>query len=278
MLAVSIGSLGVPFLTPAIASSVVLRTIDRLTPNPAKAALAQLRSLVTTQGIPTIVDALGLPTGPHTPPSFATDTAALNRAAKSVVKITGNAYACGQSQSGSGWIVAHDRILTNAHVVAGVSQPVVEVAGLGAVNGRVVYFDPVGDLAIIAAPGIDSPALTLSTTLPAGSLAVAEGFPFGGPYTALPAKVLSIDTVKVADIYGHNGADREIYALDANVQQGDSGGPLLTRAGQVVGVVFAKSATAHNIGYALTMASVAPLASKASTLTNRVSSGTCTKG
>ncbi len=274
-LATGLGSLGVPFLSPAIGSSLVLRTIDSLTPDPVKALLAQLRSAVAEEGLPRIVGALGGPTAPPRLPDASTDTPALTAAARSVVRITGVAYACGQSQSGSGFVVAEDRVVTNAHVVAGVAQPVIEIPGRAAQTGTIVYFDPVDDLAVIAVEGLEAPPLDLSTTLPAGSAAVTDGFPLGGPFESRSATVLSVAVIPVDDIYGRSRSTREVYSLAARVQQGDSGGPVLDPAGGVVGVVFARNLDTVNLGYALTMAELSPVADRAPSLGGAVSSGGC---
>jgi len=277
-LSVSVASLGVPFVSPAIASSGVLRSINDLTPDPAKAFLAQLRSTVTEESLPRIVEALGAPTVAPTLPEAVADTPALQRAAQSVVRITGNAYACGQSQSGSGFVVADDRIVTNAHVVAGVGEPVVEVPGDGAHTATIVYFDPVVDLAVLRVDDLDAAAIGLTGTLPQGSMAVANGYPFGGPFVSLPAEVLSVGTANINNIYGADPAPRNIYTLAADVQQGDSGGPLLSTDGEVAGVVFAKAESTANLGYAITMEGLQPVADAAAGMTAPVSSGDCISG
>jgi S1-C subfamily serine protease len=202
----------------------------------------------------------------------------LNAAALSVVRITGNAYACGQSQSGSGFVIAGDRVMTNAHVVAGVSHPVVDVHNGPALQSTVVYFDPTGDLAVLAVPGLTAKALALGPTVSAGTQAVSDGFPFGGPFVSLSVGVDQVGTLNVENIYNTATAPREIYSLAADIQEGDSGGPLLTQQGVVAGVVFAKGATTPNVGYAITMKSVQPVATAAPTLTAPVSSGQCTRG
>jgi S1-C subfamily serine protease len=277
-LSVSIAALGVPFLTPAIASSTVLRTITDITPDPAKAFLAQVRSMVTEEGLPQIVAALGEPETPPQLPDAVAGTPELDLAAQSVVRITGNAYACGQSQSGSGFVVAADRVITNAHVIAGVSEPVVEVPGKGAKPARVVYFDPVDDLAVLAVNGLDAAPIAMTDTLAVGSAAVANGYPLGGPFVSIAASVISIDDASINNIYGEDAIPRNIYTLAADVQQGDSGGPLLSEAGEVAGVVFAKSAETANLGYAMTMEEVSPVADDAASLTAAVSSGECIAG
>jgi S1-C subfamily serine protease len=269
-------SLGVPLLSAPVAGSAVLRTIDDLTPAPVRAALAQFRSLVVTDGIPQIAQALGA--APAQVPQVDTGNPALQTAARSVVRITGNAYACGQSQTGSGFVVAPGRVLTNAHVVAGVDEPVVETPADGAAGGRVVYFDPVDDLAVIAVDGLTTAPLALSAELPQGSQAVVEGYPFGGPFSAKGAQVISVGSFDVQDIYNSASASRSVYTLAADVEQGNSGGPLLALDGTVAGLVFAKNATTADVGYAMTLEEVGPVAAAAPALDAQVSAGTCTSG
>jgi S1-C subfamily serine protease len=279
MLAFSVSSLGVPFISQAIAGSRVISTIDGITPDPVKAALAQLRSIAVEDGIPAIGDAIASGgTGTVTAPDTETNTSALNLAAQSVVKITGNAYQCGQNQSGSGFVVAPGRVVTNAHVVAGVTRPVVEAPGGGAYPGRVVFFDPARDLAVIAASGLPAKALQLSPNLAPGAAAVFDGYPLGGPFRSSPATVQSVPTVEMKDIYGQNPSPRQLYYLAATVQEGNSGGPLLTPAGKVAGVIFAKSTQNPGVGYALTTQELSPVASQAASLSSPVQSGTCIRG
>jgi uncharacterized membrane protein required for colicin V production len=56
MLAFSVNTLGVPFLSQQITSSKVLTTIDDATPDRVKAMTAQLRSFTLAEGLPTILD------------------------------------------------------------------------------------------------------------------------------------------------------------------------------------------------------------------------------
>jgi S1-C subfamily serine protease len=274
MLAFSIGSLGVPFVSQQLAESKVIRFIDGMTPDPVKATMAQLRSEVIGNGIPTLIE--GLDQGQAVPvPDASTDTPALNRAAESVLKIAGTAYQCGQNQTGTGFVVSEDRIVTNAHVVAGVSEPVVEMADGGAMPGRVVYFDTQHDLAVLAVEDLPVQPLPLSTDLPSGSPAAFAGYPHGGPFQSRPATIQDITTVLVPDIYGSNPSPEEIYRLAGNVQPGNSGGPLLTTEGQVAGVIFAKATSDAEMGFAITMDDLNPVASQAASLSAQVSSGQC---
>ena len=276
VLAFSVGSLGVPLLSRAIATSAVLRAIDTLTPDPVQAFLAQLRSITIDEGLPRIFSAFG--GAPPAIPSIETNNPALAVAAQSVVRITGNAYACGQSQSGSGFVVSTDRVVTNAHVVAGVSEPVIELPSGEVLAGRVVYFDPLDDLAVIAVDGMSAAPLQLTVTLSPGSAAVVNGYPYGGPFTSTAAEVISVDTAQVDDIYGTSTSPREVYTLAADVREGNSGGPLLAESGAVTGVIFARSAESPTVGYAMTMAELTPVAAEAPSLGESVSSGECIGG
>lgn len=282
MLAFSIGSLGVPAISQTIANSTVIKTIDSLTPDPVKTLLAQLRSLAVRDGLTRVINALG-PAAPPTAPdfstalNFSTDTPALNAAAQSVLKITGTAFQCGQNQSGSGFVVAPDRVVTNAHVVAGVSEPVVQVRGGGVWPGRVVSFDPVHDLAVIAVVGLPTAPLRLAENLAPGDRAAASGYPLGGPFQSAPAVVQRVGAAAVPDIYGQDPTPLQIYSLAVNVQEGNSGGPLLDQAGRVTGVVFARSADTPSVGYALTTQKLAPVVARAESLTTPVAAGHCTR-
>ncbi|GAA3401335.1 MULTISPECIES: MarP family serine protease [Pseudarthrobacter] len=274
MLAFSVSSLGVPFVSQQLAESRVIRFIDGLTPVPVKATMAQLRSTVIGNGIPTLLE--GLEQGPAVPvPNASTDTPSLNRAAESVLRIAGTAYQCGQNQTGTGFVVSEDRVVTNAHVVAGVSQPVVELPDGGAMPGRVVYFDTKHDLAVLAVDGLQASPLALGRDLPGGSPAAFAGYPHGGPFQSKPATVQDITTVLVPDIYGNNASPEEIYRLAGDVQPGNSGGPLLTMDGQVAGVIFAKATADTEMGFAITMDDLTPVASQAASLSAPVSSGQC---
>ncbi|WP_427172420.1 MarP family serine protease [Arthrobacter sp. 92] len=274
MLSFSISALGVPFVSQQLAESKVIRFIDGLTPTPVKTAVAQLRSAVIGDGIPTLIEGIGQ--GQQvTAPNASTDTPALNRAAESVLKIAGTAYQCGQNQTGTGFVVSPGRVVTNAHVVAGVSQPVVEAPGVGAMPGRVVYFDSQHDLAVLAVDGLPAIPLPLSGNLPAGSPAAFAGYPHGGPFQSKPATVQDITPVLVPDIYGNNPSPEDVYRIAGDVQPGNSGGPLLTNSGEVAGVIFAKTTSQEALGFAITMADLGPVAAQAPGLSSAVSSGQC---
>ena len=278
LLAGSVASLGIPVLSAAVSNSWVLQAISTVTPEPVTAALARLRSAVLAQGLPVISGGFSGITKSPGVPNVDTGTSSLAAAAASVVRINGTAYACGQNQSGSGFVIAKDRIVTNAHVVAGVQQPIVQAPNGQTLDGRVVYFDSQNDLAVIAVSGLRAPTLTLGPTLAVGDDGVIDGYPYGGPFTTGGAQVLARSTENVDNIYSTGRSSRELYTLAADVEPGNSGGPLLETNGTIAGIVFAKSSTDADLGYAMTNALLSPVVLQAAGLSTPISSGTCVKG
>ncbi|MEF3403438.1 MarP family serine protease [Agromyces sp. CCNWLW203] len=275
LVASGVSAMGVPVLSPAIAGSRVLQGLDTVTPAPTKTLLAELRTTILGDGLPWLVDALGGPTEAPALPDFDVDDPELAVAAASVVRITGSAFECGSTLSGSGFVVAPDRVVTNAHVVAGVTEPIVEAPGQPAVQGRVVSFDAANDLALIAVDGLQTLPLALATPSPGEEVAVA-GYPFGGPFELRPASVMSSGPLTIRT----DGATstRDVVTLAADVDHGNSGGPVLTGDGEVAAVVFAKSETVDNVGFAIPTSTLSPLASAAPSLDAAVDSGACVGG
>lgn len=273
----SLTPVGLPVVSAALGSSAVVRTIDDLTPAPVRTALADLRGQVFAGGIPRFGSLIQIGPVPRTP-EIALDDPALTQAAQSVARISGTAYACGITSSGSGFVVADDRIVTNAHVVAGVDTPLVELPGQPAREGRVTYFDPVDDIAVISVDQLDATPLPIVSTLAVGESAVVQGYPGGGPFTSGSAQILSEGTVPVPDIYNGSSAPRDIYAIAGIVRPGNSGGPLLSTSGEVAGIVFARSDTDDNVGYAMTPAELLPVMAQIDALSTPVASGSCTRG
>ncbi|MGK9147603.1 MarP family serine protease [Plantibacter flavus] len=276
--ALGVGALGIPLLAQAVGSSAVIGTIDRVTPVEVKSTLAQLRSTVVDGGAQRVIEAFGGTTDVPAVPQLDTSTAALQTAAQSVVRISGTAESCSRSLTGSGFVFADDLVMTNAHVLAGVTAPVVEVPGEMPRAGRIVYFDPVDDLAVIRVDDLGARPLPLVANPAPGSTAVVAGYPYGGPYTAGGAQVIIVGPSLVADITGANPASRQVITLSGSVQPGNSGGPLLTEAGEVTGVIFARDANSAPIGYALAMDEVLPVVALADSLQAAVPSGSCVAG
>jgi S1-C subfamily serine protease len=268
-------------LARAIGTSRIISTIDRLVPAQTAQLFAGFQSVLDQEGFPRVFDGVRAePIAPiASPDNQLVAGAGVARAAMSIVKITGVAPACNREQEGSGWVVAPERVVTNAHVVAGETSENVRIQGVGrSYDAHVVVFDPKRDLAVLYVPGLPAPASTLGTDLQRSAGAVVAGFPLDGPYRLDSARVRDVLTATGADIYGSPGIVRQVYSLYARVQPGNSGGPLLSPSGAVVGVVFARSLDDVQTGYALTLDEARPVLNVASSSFSPVSTGGCVAG
>jgi S1-C subfamily serine protease len=245
-----------PGLSREVRDSRVLAGVDSVMPDSARELFADFRDAVDDSAFPQVFGALSPSTivPVDEPDSALLRDPDVKAARKSVVQVSGTADSCNEQITGSGFVVAPGRVVTNAHVVAGVDDPTVRVSGLGfGVRGTVVYFDPRLDLAVLAVPDLEAPALELSAERAGrGDPAVVIGFPGGSSYTAVPARVRGVQRARGRDIYDRTSVTREVYSLRSVVRPGDSGGPLLLPDGTVAGVVFAASVDDPETGYALT--------------------------
>jgi S1-C subfamily serine protease len=204
-------------------------------------------------------------------------SAVVTDARRSIVKVVGTASGCGKVLEGSGFVFDRDRVMTNAHVVGGVSEPTVQIGGKGRLyDARVVLYDWQRDVAVLDVPHLDAPALDLT----AGDVrsrddAIVAGFPENGAFDVRAARVRGRIQANGPDIYHRGTVHRDVYSLYATVRQGNSGGPLLTPHGQVAGVVFAKSLDDSNTGYALTADEIRPDAIAGKTADQQVDTQSC---
>lgn len=268
-------------LSNAIGTSRIISTIDRLVPAQTGRLFAGFQSALNSGGFPRVFEGVRAePIVPITAPdNQVTAGPGVGRAGASVVKITGLASSCNREQEGSGWVVAPERVVTNAHVVAGTDAESVQIQGVGrSYDARVVVFDPERDLAVLSVPGLPAPSSTLGADLQRSDGAVVAGFPLNGPYSLDSARVRDVLTATGDDIYGSPGVSRQVYSLYAKVQPGNSGGPLLSPSGAVVGVVFARSLDNAETGYALTLDEVRPDLDLATSSFSPVSTGACAAG
>ncbi|MEH6780218.1 MAG: MarP family serine protease [Rhodoglobus sp.] len=269
----SAAQLGVPIVSRTIAASSVIRTIQDATPDVVEATIARWRTALSDRALPLLGSPLGNPNAQV--PTIDADSPALAAAAQSVVRVTGNAFSCAQGQTGSGFVVAAERVMTNAHVISGTTGPVVEALNGQVLNSTIVFFDPVNDLAVLAVPGLTADALAVGITSRPGTSTAIQGYPYGGPFTTNAALVQNVSTFTSPDIYGADGAPREVYTLAGQVNPGNSGGPLLTLDGHIVGTIFGSSTEQNNVGYALTLETVRPVIDDATDFNTPVSSGKC---
>jgi len=266
-----------PVISRQVNNSAVLRTVDRLMPSEASVMFSDFRSLLESGPYAQVFGSLGaeavLAVGP--PDTAVLNSAGLRRAAPSIVKVEGVATSCQERIEGSGFVYAPDHVLTNAHVVAGVTQGPEVISGQGVLSARVVLYDPQRDIAVLYVPGLSAGSLAFAGQAKSGDNAIVAGYPLDGPFTAVPARVGGTVRATSPDIYQTAQVTRQIYSIRAVVKPGNSGGPLLTPGGQVYGVVFAAATTVADTGYALTAAEVASDASAGANATAGVSTQGC---
>ena len=237
----------------AVHSSSVLRTIDTYAPGrrPPWPSSGAAEPVGVPRGVRHPAPAGGL--GP--PPEAARNQAVL-RAANATLQI--QSRGCGGVLFGSGFPVANDLVVTNAHVVAGSRRHEVLTNKGARAAATVVYFDPNRDLALLSVPDLPVGPLRLA---PAAARqdqeAVVIGYPSGGPQKVIGARIVQRVQPEAPDIYARpQESRRDIYVLHARVRKGVSGGPVVDLRGRPLGVVFAASTVETTEGYALTNAEV----------------------
>lgn len=150
---------------------------------------------------------------------------------------------------GSGFAIAPDRIVTNAHVVelatrypANVIIGVVPSEGDRSYQGRLVAVDADRDLALIEFKGVRLPPLSLhSGAVDEGSPVVALGYPGNVDLATARSAADFITPLSPVRSQGVLSGARTLSGTGvllhtANIARGNSGGPLLDRCGRVLGV------------------------------------------
>ena len=259
-------------------NSAVLRTVDRLMPSTARTMFSDFRRLLASGPFPEVFSGIG---AAHVLSVAPADPAVLNSAGyldatNRVFKVRGTAPSCSRVIEGSGFVYAPDHILTNAHVVAGVSQDLQVYSKNGtAYQATVVFYDPQVDIAVLYVPGLNLAPLSFAGQAEMGADAVVAGYPLDQRFTQKAARVGDIQDATGPDIYQTSQVTRQIYEIKADVEPGNSGGPLIAPDGSVYGVVFAAAVGVPDTGFVLTAAEVEADAHAGSTSNVPVSTEGC---
>lgn len=177
----------------------------------------------------------------------------ISAAGRSVVRVVVIAFEDGEVVDfghGSGFAVAPNRIVTNAHVVqvaAGAEKDTVAVGvvpseGSQSYRARIVAVDPARDLALLELEEGRLPPITLYTgAVDDGSPVAALGYPGNVDLaTARSADdyITPLPPIRSVGIFSNvrpiNGITTLLHT--ANIARGHSGGPLLDQCGRVLGV------------------------------------------
>ena len=251
-----------PLVDQQVNNSLVLQTLDKTMPTPARTMFSDFRRLLagnsTYAQVFSGIGAERLLAIPAPDPGVLHSQGYL-AARGSIVRVSGIAPSCSRAVEGSGFVISPDHVLTNAHVVAGVTerQTVTTASGRILQDAVVVYYDPQVDVAVLYVPGLDLPPLRFAAQASPGDNAVVAGYPLNSPYLqAVAARIGGIQNAQGPNIYQTSTVTRQIYEIRAVVRSGNSGGPLLSPSGTVDGVVFAAAIGEPDTGFALTAAEV----------------------
>ena len=167
LVALPLASASLPGIAAGVRGSQVLSAVDAVMPTAAKQLPAELRQLLDNSGFPDVLSPFArtpvTATGP--PDAALVHSAAVATAQPSVLKIRGKAPSCQRQLEGSGFVIAPELVMTNAHVVAGTDSTAVEVTGrkdrITDMPARVVYYDPKVDVAVLRVPNLTAKPLCL---------------------------------------------------------------------------------------------------------------------
>ena len=274
-LGVAVSGAKLPWATDQVRNSVVLHRVDEYMPPDAVSALNSFNDVVGSSFFPRYLEPFAperiVRVGP--PPRGIARDPDVRRSGNSVFKIRGE-NSCDRGVEGSGFLYAPGRVMTNAHVVAGVDNPHVLV-GDRELPARVVYYDSDTDVAVLAVEGLTARPLRFHRSARPRQVAAVLGYPQDGPYDVEGARIRDEQRLRSPDIYGDGTVVREVYSLRALVRPGNSGGPLVSTNGEVLGVIFAASVTDTDTGYALTADQVARAAAQGLVARAPVGTGPC---
>lgn len=139
--------------------------------------------------------------------------------------------------SGTGFVVAPGRLLTNHHVARECTEMRVRTSAGAELTARVTAKDEQRDLALLTVQGDPGPVLSFRSgpAVRRGEGVVTYGFPLAGLLSSGP----TLTTGEVSALGGLRDNQAQ-FQISAPVQPGNSGGPLLDLAGNVMGVVVSK--------------------------------------
>jgi len=146
--------------------------------------------------------------------------------------------------AGTGFYLKNEGIIvTNFHVISGVKEVIISGVNKDKVLAKVLYSDPMYDLAFIEANNVDISGVELTeSNVNEGEQIIAIGHPYGLKYTVTQGIVSKAERL-------HNNIN--YIQLDAAINPGNSGGPSINENGEIVGVNTFIIAGGNNLGFAL---------------------------
>ncbi len=179
----------------------------------------------------------------------------IDEVSESVVAIVGNADSSSsyfQSEGygiGTGVVIkSNGQILTNSHVVNGISNITVIFRDGTSYPGAVLYDDSVSDLAVIKIEKLGLKPIQFGdeSDLVVGKTVFAIGTPLSLSYRNTATRgMISGTSVSVNDYY------YQYLQTDAAINNGNSGGPLVNKAGELLGINSMGYTSADGMGFAI---------------------------
>jgi S1-C subfamily serine protease len=231
-----------------IQGSRIIKALDQALPT-VPSAEARLQTMLRNANFPNVFASIIAPTVPSSgsAPKLGPNTVSpLDPVQVQKVVATG----CRDTHEGSGFSIAMNIFVTNAHVVAGATKVTV-----GGIPAQVALFDPVNDIAILRASQDPVPLSFVTSTPSSGAKADVIGFPLDGRRTISPSVINGDITAESRDIYDKTTYSRTVLVVYSNIEPGNSGSPVLVK-GRVAGVVFSKSLSQNETAYAIPAATV----------------------
>ena len=263
----------------AFSASILVKELELYTPNNLRNYFIKIQETITNSPLPEVFKSL-------VESRFVVNKVDENieipkeikNATNSIVRIDGIAQSCSAAMTGTGFIVANERVITNAHVVAGVEEPVISQSNSELqIQGKVVFIDRQKDIAVLFVPGLMGERLTFIGPVTPNELGFVIGFPNGGSIRTTAVSINSEFESLGADIDGEGQVKREVIVFGGEIKPGNSGGPLLNTQGQVLGMVFAQDAQNKSTGYALAPQEMVEIINESKDKIESIRSGNCAK-
>jgi S1-C subfamily serine protease len=277
MVATPLASSPFPPVASQVRQSALVQAVNKAVPSSVRSVYDNLREAIDRRGLPDVLDPL-TPTRPKevtAPDQNLVKSPVVGKVEGSVVQIRGIAPSCSRQIDGSGFVYAPGRVMTNAHVLAGVAHPVVTAEGKE-YDATPVYVDEETDVAVLSVPSLPEVPLAFAPApVDTAADSIIMGYPGGGGLFVGSARVRDRGDISGPDFRNERTVVRDVYALYGQVRAGNSGGPLFDTQGRVLGVVFASAIDDPNTGYALTAEQVSRAATAGASSRATVDTGPC---